>query len=398
MSAESKQAKLEADRKRLERLEGFLREDPDNSVLRGDAFQVALQCGEWERARAFLTQGQAKQPGDPAWALREGDFWLAQQRYSEARTVLEGLAVLAEPGSPLEKVVIQNLAFVDFRQADYASCVARVESLVTGPSQVTSASNVSLHQLWVRALHRIGEIEKACAWVAEAERDGRLDPATAGVASLAAIDHEDFAAAQRWAKMALSSQEPPTMEVLVAQASLALAGQDAQTAQQFADQALNINQEDGRAWSARAFADLLKGDLDAAVHDFERALTFMPEHIGTWHGQGWAQVLRRDLPAARVSFEAALALDRNFAESHGGLAVVLALQRQVQAAREHINLAQRLDRNGLSSRYAEAILSGEAQDAQAVQRLAQRLLGGRKAPFGGQMTDWLPRGGDKTEG
>jgi Flp pilus assembly protein TadD len=119
------------------------------------------------------------------------------------------------------------------------------------------------------------------------------------------------------------------------------------------------------------------------------ALTFIPAHIGTWHGQGWAQVLRRDLAAARRSFQAALELDRNFAESHGALAVVLALEQQEQAARKHIELAKRLDVEGLSARYAEAVLTGEAQDTQAVQRLAQRLLGGRKAPLGGAMRDWL---------
>ncbi|HSW18711.1 MAG TPA: tetratricopeptide repeat protein, partial [Ramlibacter sp.] len=115
-----------------------------------------------------------------------------------------------------------------------------------------------------------------------------------------------------------------------------------------------------------------------------------PSHIGTWHGLGWTQLLLQDLDGARASFETALELDRNFAENHGGLAVILALQKQAQAAREHIELAQRLDRANLSSRYAQALLSGEAQDTQAIQRLAQRLLGGRKAPLGGQMSDWLP--------
>ena len=397
MSAESNQIRLEADRRQLERLEGYLRQDPENSVLQGDVFQLALQCGEWERARTILSHAQAREPGNPAWALREGDFWLAQQRYAEARTVMERLAVLAEPGSPFQDVVTQNLGFIDFREADYASCIARIEPLMM-VERAGVKDSASLQQLWVRAMHRHAEVARACEWAAQAERDGSLHPAAAGVASLAAVDNDEFASAQRWAQLASASEESPSLELLVTQASLALAARDADAAQHFAAQALHLNPEDGRAWSARGFADLLRGDFEGATEDFKRALTFMPEHIGSWHGQGWAQLLRRDLAAAQASFESALALDRNFAESHGGLAVVLALRQQSEAAREHIDVAQRLDRSGLSSRYAEAILSGEAHDAQALRRLAERLLGGRKAPLGGQMSDWLPGGAHKSQG
>jgi tetratricopeptide (TPR) repeat protein len=390
MNAHSNRADFEAARRKLDRLESFLGHDPDNSMLQADAFRVALECGEWERADAVLRRAQAAQPGDPAWALREADFLLAQQRYPEAKALLERLASLAEPGSAFGKVVIQNLAFIDFRQADYAACVARLEPFTSAPSDaVVGGINGSLQQLWLRALHRHGEIARACEWTAAAEQAGLLDPAAAGVASLAAIDAEDFASAERWAKLALVSPPPPSIEVLITRASLALAARDPGGAREFADRALALNREDGRAWSARAFANMLQGDLDAAQQDFGQALTFMPGHIGTWHGQGWAQVLRRDLAAARRSFQTALELDRNFAESHGALAVVFALQQQGQAAREHVELAKRLDVEGLAARYAEAILSGEAQDGQAVQRLARRLLGGRKAPLGGAMRDWL---------
>jgi len=376
--------------RRLDRLEGFLRQDPDNARLLVDAFEAALFCREWQRADAHLRHAQAKQPGDAGWALREGDFWLAQQRYDEARSVLEHLASQAQPGTPLASVVAHNLAFIDFQLGAYPACIARLEPWVTAPPQPGDASTSALQQLWLRALHRAGELTRAMVWAAQAEQAGGLDPMAAGIAALIAIDEEDFAAAQRWCRAAQAGQQAPTLELRVAQATLALAGGDAQAAQQWADQALQLHPRDGRAWSARAFGSLLAGDLASAARDFEQALAYMSDHIGTWHGQGWTHVLRRDLPAAQASFESALALDRNFAESHGGLAVALALQKQASAATQHIELAERLDRGNLSSGYARAILSGKAQDAQAVQQLARRLLGGRKAPLGGQMADWLP--------
>lgn len=392
---ESERAQMMAAREQLERLEGFMREDPANLKLLEDGFRAALRCGDWDRARIHLVQAQSLRPDDAYWPLREADFWLAQRRYKEARTVLERLEARAQPGSELAAVVIENLAFIDFSLCDDAACLAKLGPLMTPHSASAPGSmSGSLQQLWLRSLHRHGASARSCQWATDAELAGNLSPEGAGVASLAAIDHQDFAAAQRWLRLASASQTAPSMEVMATQATLALASHSAKDAQQFADQALGINPKDGRAWSIRGFSSLLAGNLGTAATDFGHALKFMPGHVGTWHGQGWTQVLMRDLAAAQGSFTSALELDRNLAESHGALAVVLALQKQPQRARQHIELARRLDRAGLSSRYAEAILSGEVQDAQAIQRLAQRLVGGVKGPLGDSVADWLSRSTD----
>ena len=380
-----------AAQQRLLRLESFLQQDPGNPNLRADAFYAALQCGEWERARAQLEWSREAQPRDAAWALREGDWLIAQKRYGDARLHLEHLRAQAAGSAELERVIAQNLGYVAFSEGRFADAITLLKPLV---DTSTEAPAPALQQLWLRALHRAGEIAAACDWAAQVETRGQLEVGAAGIAALAAIDRGDFAAAQRWCRLA-ESGGPTSMEALVARSSIALAVPDANTAHQLALQATQLNPRDGRAWSARAFAELLAGELAAARASFEQALAFMPQHIGTWHGQGWVQVMQGDVAGARASFEHALGLDRNFAESHGGLAVALALQGDEAAAREHIELAQRLDRANLSSRYAEAILSGEAKDTQAIQRLAQRLLGARKAPLGGTMGDWLP-GQDKT--
>lgn len=381
-----------AAQQRLARLEGFLQQDPGNANLRADTFYAALQCGEWQRAGAQLEWARTAQPGEAAWALREGDWLIAQKRYPEARNFLEHLRTQAAGSAPLERVIEQNLGFIAFSEGRFADAIAQLKPLTDDTGEAPSAS---LQQLWLRALHRVGDVAGACDWAARAEARGQLDAGAAGIAALAAIDLADFAAAQRWCRVA-ESAGVANMEALVARSSIALAVPDANTARQLAMQATEINARDGRAWSARAFAELLAGDLAAARASFDQALAFMPQHIGTWHGQGWVQVLQRDGAGARASFEHALQLDRNFAESHGGLAVALAMQGDAAAAREHIALAQRLDRASLSSRYAEAILSGEAQDAQAIQRLAHRLLGARAAPLGGTMGESLPGSSGKT--
>jgi tetratricopeptide (TPR) repeat protein len=381
---------LQAARERLDRLEAFLAQDAGNGPLRADAFQAALQCGEWDRARDHLDQGRTGHPSDAGWRLREADWLLAQARHAEALALLQVLRADAAPGSALDRAIVQDLGFIAFSQGRPADAVATLRPLAGSEEQ----AQAGLQQLWLRALHHAGEVEEACAWAAQCEARGQLDAGAAGIAALAAIDAGDFAAAQRWVRSA-EAGGASNMETLVARSSVALAVPDPALAHRLAQEATRMNPRDGRAWSAQAFAELLGGELGAARASFRQALSFMPQHIGTWHGQGWTQILQRDLAAARESFAQALALDRNFAESHGGLAVVLALQGDGARAREHIALAQRLERADLSSRYAQAILDGEAQDAQAIQRLAHRLLGARRAPLGGTIGDALP-GGRKT--
>lgn len=203
-----------------------------------------------------------------------------------------------------------------------------------------------------------------------------------GIASLIALDAQRFDLASEWSIAVLSRLEAAEqpMEALVAQASLALAKNDAARARELALAALRSNLNDGRSWSTYAFAELLASEAALAVEHFEIALKVMPDHIGTWHGLGWSQLVQRRLPSARSAFETDLAFDRNFAESHGGLAVVLALENDAHMADEHARRALRLDPGSLSGRFAQAILQGEISDSDAFEELVRRLLSGQAAP------------------
>jgi len=400
---------------RLDRLEAYLGSDPGNSLLLADAFETALSCGQWDRAAFHLRHGQALQVDALSWRLKEGDLLLAQGRYAEARAALkalEGVEGVDPALAGFRSVVLHNIGYIEFRQGRYASCVAELAGYMedfAGTGQAFSRGDGTgialqerlLQQLWLRSLHRTGELERACAWARAIEKLGGLDAPAAGIASLVAIDANDLAMAQHWVAAALrlaESEDPPRplpAEVFVTQLTLALGTRKPDDAIAWADKALQFNEEDGRAWSGRAFAQLLKGDLRSARQDFVRALQSMPGHIGTWHGQGWAQLLDHDLEAAQKSFGTALEMDRNFSESHGGLAVVLALRKQDVLARQHAEKALRLDKNNLSGRYAQALLNGEVKDTVAIRKLAQRLLAGREAQAGVSIpdfTDDTPRG------
>ncbi len=394
-------AALTARLARLNQLEDYLRQDPDNMPLLVDTFEAALRCAEWGRAAVHLRHGQELAPDDSGWTLREGDFWLAQSQYEQARQTLEPL--LTQPNLPFEfkDILLHNLTYIDFQQGDYAACVLRLASRLDAHENTGKGIepvNPALEMLWLRALHRVGELSRAILWTKSMAQAGQLSPRTAGIASLIALDGGELKLAQQWANLALdrATEQDQPIEALVTQSSLALAARDAARAQTLAAAALQLNPRDGRAWSARAFADLLASQLELARTHFANALAAMPGHIGTWHGQGWTQLLLRDLVGAQASFTQALALDRNFAESHGGLAVALAVNKDTQLARDHAELALRLDKTNLSGRYAQAILSGEVQDAEAFQRVVQRLLGDHAAPLGGTLLEAVTQSASKS--
>ncbi|CAM3548888.1 Tetratricopeptide repeat protein [Paracidovorax anthurii] len=381
-------------RARLDRLETYLRDDSGNEGLLAEAFTAALQCAAWDRAEFHLRHGQSLRPGAWDWALREADFWLAQSDFPRAEQVLHGLQGL--PGQPpaFADAVLHNLAFIDFQQGRHAACAERLAPRMEAQAQGhVEAGSSALDVLWLRALHRAGDMVRATQWAQAMDRRAGLSARAAGVASLAALDAEQIGDATRWSAMALDAAPGvvPTLEALVTQASLALAAADARKARELSAAALRLNPADGRARSALAFAELLAKDASAALDHFRQALKAMPGHIGTWHGQAWTQVVLKDLDGARDSFESALALDRNFAESHGGLAVVAALVRDEGAARAHAERALRLDAGNLSGRFAQAILDGETSSAEAFELLAKRLMAGMESANGESLFESVSR-------
>jgi len=370
---------------RLDRLENYLREDPQNAALLADAFDTALQSGALDRAEFHLRHAMALGHDGPDWGLREAHLMLAQHRWDDARASLAKLRDECESEPLLAAAVAHDLAYVELRTGNAEAGLTALRPLVEGVSS-TEPLAPSLQALWLRLLHREQRLADACRWAGERFAANQLAPDAAGVASLAALDAGDFLTCQRWADFALGNGGLCT-EAFVARGSTALAQRDSARARTLTLRALEQNGEDGRTWSALGFCEMLDGQLAAARVAFDRAVVTMPDHIGTWHGMGWAALMANDLPAARRAFESALALDRNFGESHGGMAVVLAMAGEREAAQKAIERALRLDPGSLSPRYARAALDGDARDLGALQRLAHKVLGARPAPFGGNMAD-----------
>jgi Flp pilus assembly protein TadD len=360
---------------RLDTLEGYLRHDPNNAPLLADAFDVALQAGEWARAEFHLRHAQALGADALAWGWREAHWHLAQHQWDEAGISLRALA--AHPGltAAMRPMWAHDMAYLALRRGDFAAGLEQLAPWVepVGPAEPLDPA---LQVLWLRLAHRLNRHQEAMAWARARWQAGQLAAPASGVASLIALDADEALLGLQWAEHALH-HDGEQQEALVARATLALAENNAALSRGLLERALSRNADDGRALSALAFTDLLDRRLDAACDRFRMAVQRMPGHIGTWHGLGWALLLQGRLDEARHAFETALDLDRNFGESHGGLAVALAMQGLPAEAEQSIERALRLDRAGMSAQYARAVLRGEARDPQAIRQLATRLLGSR---------------------
>lgn len=373
---------------RLERLMQYLEEDPANPSLLAEAFDTALACGRHDVAQALTVAAFDAGLDRGSWDSRRAHLCMAKGDLDNACDLLERLR--ADSGGHL--AVVHDLAHVHLLRGDYAATCELLAPWLLGNADAASLGaevRQAMQVLRLRALHRQHRLEDAWAWVLEARANAGLLPQAAGVAALLAVDRSDFTSAQRLSDEALRS-DPMQMEALVAAASVALAQRDSAKAIALLEQALSVNQGDGRSHGLIGMAHLLARDLAAANRHLEKAVAKVPEHIGTWHALGWTRLLAGEQAGALQAFEQALARDRNFAESHGAVGLLLALQGRGPEALRHLERADRLDPANVTGRYARALLAGEAVP-EKLPALAQRLLD-RPGFFGGKLGDALSTG------
>jgi len=364
---------------RLDRYDGYLQQDPDNTSLAVEAFELALTLGLHERAEGYLDQAQAAPGEDPYLQYRRASLRAAQGRWAEA---LASQAELCRrfPQDPDLRAAFAGLLHYAGKYDEAEAVWSQFEGIGDLPDHAWANR--------LRTLHFTGRLEAA---LSAGEGDaGTLErnPEAAGVLSLIAIDSGQFEAARRWSAVALASL-PDSPEALTAAGALALAAKDASGAMSTLTRVVQQRPREGRAWSSLGIAHLLTQDGAAAAADFQRATMLMPAHIGSWHGLGWAGLLLGNVAQARAAFEQALALDRNFGESHGAVAVAYALENRGADAARHIELALRLDPAALSTRFAQAVLAGALRRPEEFQAMADRALRGVEAPDGRSLIDWI---------
>lgn len=359
---------------RLERLAAYLEQDPGNAALLADTCDAAIECGELERAQAYVEAARRLALDSLEWSFRQARIAMARRELPRAIDLLRRLR--ADTGG--DPVLAHDLAYAHLMQGEFETCRELVQPWLDDEraTELAPEQSEALQLLWLRAMHRLRRLDEAMQWAHGRSEAGTLHAAALGAASLIALDLEDFTTARDFADAALAADRRQ-VEALVARGSMALAAGESAHAQELLKQALQCNPEDGRTWSALGMASLQAQDLGQAESQLEHAVGFMPGHVGSRHALGWARLLGGKHAGALAAFRAALEIDRNFAETHGALGLVLALAGDAAASRHHLAVADRLDAANLTGRYARALLAGEVSDPAALRKLAIRLLDSR---------------------
>lgn len=340
---------------RLQRLVGFLAQDPDNATLLAEACDTALACGRHDQASAFITTAERVAPGAPDWQLRRAQLCIARRDLPQARDLLEQLCARSRDHPAL----VHDLAYVHLLSGNAAAARAVLQPWIQEGFLLPDSPGDLLQALWLRACHHLGRMEEAWEWTQRARAAHALAPAAAGVASLVALDLDDFESARVLADLALAA-EADQPEGLVSRGCLALASGSAGEAVSFLQRAADRLPTDGRVWRALGFAHLLSGDGTAATAALERAVQAMPGHVDAWQALGWARWLAKDAKGAIAAFQAALRQDEEAADSHAALALLLLMAGEGDAASASLRRAEQLDRHNGTAALARAVQSGEA--------------------------------------
>jgi tetratricopeptide (TPR) repeat protein len=87
---------------------------------------------------------------------------------------------------------------------------------------------------------------------------------------------------------------------------------------------IRTNPSDGSAYSSRAVAWRLKGELDIAIKDNDEAIRLYPKQAASWINRGLAWGAKKEYDKAIQDYDEAIRLDPKFADPFNGRAWLLA--------------------------------------------------------------------------
>lgn len=340
-------------RERLERLAGYLAQDPHNPALLRDAAQAALAANAPQRAAEWLAALEAGGQADAADRNLLGIAWMrggqpdqAAQRFADLLT--------AAPGDPALRF---NLAWARALAKDFAGARALLDADLTAALPQAALLEVQL-------MHDAGEFEAATETArGHVARHPDYPPLLAAV-SVLALDVEDEDLARHCATRA--GAHPDALTTL---GTLTLGDMDHAAARPLFERALAADERSPRAWIGLGLSHLAAGDGARAGPSLDKGAELFGDHLGSWIAAGWAYLLAGDRDSAGERFERARRIDPNFAESHGSLAVLDMLAGDRESAERRVAIAQRLDRESFSAAFARMLLATAAGDAETAERI-----------------------------
>lgn len=342
---------------RLSRLLAYLKRDPRNAAILGDAARAAYDAGQFALVTDLIGRRAKDEALSPDLLNLSALTLLAQNRFEDAEAALEVLRAAGHDAPP-----------VRFNRAWALMMLARYEEADALLDKDAIAASTRGPALKIQALHHIGELEHALEIGRELAILYPDNVALMGALATLAIDAEELDLAQAYALRAGDNAEGITALGL-----FALDKRDNKTALTSFERALAAQPDNARAWVGKGLVLLAEGDAADAAQTIEHGARLFGDHLGSWVAAGWAHFLSGDQKRARDAFARVISLDGTFSEGHGGLAVLDLLGGNIDAAEQNSMVALRLDRTSLGGTLAKILLlqmAGEETSAEQIRAKA----------------------------
>lgn len=343
---------------RLESLLGYLKVDPDNPSLLGDAAEAALDARQPELVSDLLERRARLAEPTPREHNLAGLAALQRRDFAAAADLF---GTLFEHGAD-DAAIRFNLAWARANLKDFSPALAVLDDHAAHALPQAAALRVQL-------LHQLGDFagagEAARAYIALFPDHGDLLAAV----SVLALDIEDEALAVACA--ARAGDHPDALATL---GTLALGNDHAVDARAMFERALAMNEQAPRAWIGLGLAKMMTGDNPGAPADLDRGAVLFGRHLGSWIAAGWGHFINGDLATSRERFETALSIDDSFAETHGSLAVLDLLAGDSEMAKRRSEVALRLDRQSFSAALARMLMATSDGDSESARRILARAM------------------------
>ena len=358
---------------RLDRLFGYLEQDPDNIALLHDASDLALQDGCWDEARALVARALALMPHDPVSRYRSA---VILTHDNDATGSLALTHALLDEGHLQDAVLFQHARAL-ILTGRHAEAEPVLEGLLPRAEGLPEFGH-----LYVRALHGAGRLEDAIRVAGELG----TDPLAQGMLSLLYTDADRLQEGAALAAEVLATQ-PDNIDALISAGTVSLAMEEVDQALPYFERAAQTHADNGRVWMGIGLARMSAQDFPAARDAFEKTVRLMPAHLCSWNTLAWIQILQQDLAAADATLQAALRINHNFGETHGTVAVLRAFEQRWAEAKQHADIAVRLQPDSFAGRFAQTLLLEHRGRPDKARTLLEQLLRNFQAPAGGNLAD-----------
>lgn len=327
---------------------GYLSYDPNNTLIIRKLVELYLEANTPHKAHEVISHYTANE--DIHLSIAKSA--LASYQGNDEEVV----ALLQQHTGVYEEAVIYLLALAYLRLNQYDNAFNTLQVMPV------EQMGIPTRLLFARALHNLGEVQKAIALLEKYKTSAEC----IGYLALLYWDIENFDKAHTFADSALAI-DPKQLEASIVKGFQLLSVDNLSSAQTTFSQILKLKPKSGRAWLGTGLICMQQNDLNSAISALRKTTQYMPNHPGSWNTLTWCLLINNQLDEAEQAALEGLAIAPAFSESQGMMAIVLCFQNRFDEAKAYYRKALLLNTDSLAGLYAKYLILArlspeEAQD------------------------------------